>query len=179
MVWRKIGSSGDTASLKCMITVKRGSPLIGENGDSFVITLRLLHKEVAKLDARGKAGNANKSMTDVTRRSGYNELWSALWMVERTVPCQHQCLPGEELILEPGWTTLAGYGDHGSVEDFGPVKICLTAGSSAARWRALLSIAGNRALGDEAVILRGSDCCFKCAVMQATNQNTDCCYVVL
>ena len=179
MVWHKVGSSGDIAHLKCMIPVKRGTPLIGESGDSFVITLRLLHKDAAELEPPGKVDNTKKMMVDIIRRSGYNELWSALWMVQKTMPCQHPSRPGEEITLEPGWNTLAGYGDHGTLEEFGRVKICLTAGSASARWRALLSIAEHRGIGEEAVILRGSDCCFKCAVEQAAVQSTDGCYVVL
>lgn len=178
-MWNKVGSSGDKAVLKCLIPVKRGSPLVGENGDSFIITLRLLHKSAAAPVLQTKESSKTLKNLDVVRRSGYHQLWSALWMVLKTLPCQHLCRLGDHITLEPGWTTLTGYGDYDSLKEHGPVKICLTAGNAAARWRTLLSIAERRGLRDEPVFLRGSDCCFKCAVVQAARESSKGCYVVL
>ncbi len=116
------------------------------------------------------ACQCSKDGTVSTRWTGYRELFGALWTVTRTTPCQHPQLKNSEATIPPGCTTVSGFGDddHNLPEE--KLVICLTAHSQVARWRVLISLArirdqkGKNELLN--VMLRGKDCCFKCAVDQ-------------
>lgn len=95
--WRVKQTSGDFASLRCASPALFGKPLIGERGDSFVVTLRL-----HRLDPLRKPETV---MAD-TRRTGFSELWCARYFADQTLPCQHPTRLEEPLELAPGWTTL-------------------------------------------------------------------------
>lgn len=87
--------------------------------------------------------------------------------MNKSKPCGHACRLGESVILEPGWSVVSGFGDHGAMVALGRVMICQTAACPAARWRALISIFEHRDMNKSQVLLRGDDCCFACVVQQA------------
>lgn len=151
-----IGMSGDTVPLSCVIPAEFAPPLIGERGDSFVVSLRL---------------NSGQDVT--TRdRTGYNELAAAIRTVQKTRPCRHGsgCRLRDNVVLEPGCTAVSSISVTADLTQYGSVIIFLTAGVAAARWRALLSIAQHTSdedYGFTPVILRGPDCCFRCSLDQA------------
>jgi len=151
-----IGISGDTVPLSCTIRAEFVPPLIGERGDSFVVSLRL---------------NAGNDL--VTRdRTGYNELAAAIWRAQKTRPCPHGsgARLGDNVVLDPGCTAVSSVSISTDFKLYGSVTVLLTAGVAAARWRALLCIAQHTSdedYGFTPVILRGPDCCFRCALDQA------------
>lgn len=174
--WQRVDSGGDVASLRCADKVAYGRPLYGERRDSFVVTLRF---------------DSESHSRTYTRRAGYYELFTALWTVCKTKPCEHAYGTKDALTLPPGCSTVCSFGDQdGLVDDSTDLEfmdhervvICLTAHSSAARWRALIAIAHSRVSGDldssRRVLLRSSDCCFKCTVDQ-TSTSTEKWFVVL
>src|SRR5579871_723170 len=109
-----VGMSGDTVSLSCAIPVEFGLPLIGERGDSFVVSLRL------------------NSVQDVTTRdrTGYNRLAAAIWTVQKTRPCPHGSGSGlrDKVVLDPGCTAVASISVTADLTQYGSVIIFLTAG---------------------------------------------------
>lgn len=181
VVWHEESVSGKRAILRCAVPVKRGEPMIGERGDSLMVTLRLYSQPIH---------GAKISDLSEVRRTGYNELWTAMYTVEKTSPCNHPKRSQEEVILEPGCATIVGFADYNRVskdsEDleiyqspWTGVKIYLTTGNTAARWRALISIwSSHGGYTYYRTVLRDDRCCMKCAVVQATQQ-TGAWYVVL
>lgn len=150
------------ASMSCAMPISYGSPLVGERGDSFVVSLRLQH-----------------STSTTVRRTGYFELFRALWYAEKTRGCPHVVELENKVDLEPGWKAVAGFADDGIFDMFGSTLICLTASNRAARWRTLLTIANSPSgrHGYTPTMLRGLDCCFQCAINQTikrAGQNTWC-----
>jgi len=175
--WQRLEAEGDRASLRCADKVALGWPLYGEKNDSFIVTLRL---------------DSNADGKTYTRRTGYSELYTAIWMIRKTVPCDHAFESKERLKLPPGCSTVGSFGDRdGLVDeradleflDHERVVICLTANNSAARWRALVAIAYSRihvsgkAISPRACLLRGPDCCFKCSLSQTAQLPR--CFLVL
>jgi hypothetical protein len=149
-----VGVSGNGVSLSCAISVEYGTPLIGERGDSFVVSLRL----------QSEYGGLKTS-----DRTGYNELSAAIWTVLKTRPCPHGSRLGDKLVLDPGCTAVSGIATSSDLAQYGSLAIFLTAFNPAARWRALLCIAqhnSDEVYGFTPVMLRGQDCCFRCAVEQ-------------
>jgi hypothetical protein len=161
--WRMEGKCGDMAALTCLTPAKISKWMVGERGDSFVVSFQL--QSLAQ-------SHGEESTSDVIRRTGYCQLWSSLFKVRKTKSCQHHTVLGENVMLEPGWTTFSGFGFLGMIE-FGKLNICLTAGSGTARWHALISIFENRTRETQSILLRGVDCCFSCAVRQASAEDGD------
>jgi hypothetical protein len=181
--WMVEEGPGSDATLRCASVVQYASPYYGERQDSFVVTLRLINTD----------GGRN-----FTRRTGYFELFKSIWCLKHTIRCSHDVSKANTLKLEPGYVTVSGFGDnsaeqtgesqHGSDVSFDVdyetnprVMICLTANDPTARWRALISIltvAEHGPKSRRAVLLRGSDCCFQCAVDQVSDIRTKW-YVVL
>jgi hypothetical protein len=158
--WDLKASSGQSISLSCESPVEYGPPLVGERGDSFVVSLRL---QVAAVEAFSKMG------LNPVRRTGYNELSSALWHIRNTNSCIHDPNLGEEISLGPGCMAITGFDERQSIVGFGRIVIFLTAGNPVSRWRAILSLAqdtSNEGFGYIPVMLRGRDCCLRCAVEQ-------------
>lgn len=154
--WESQATPGTEISLCNKSPVQYSKPFCGERGDSFLVSLRLLHQ----------LQDTEKPMV---RRTGYNELSYALWPSQPTKPCTHVSKDSNKIILPPSCVAVSGFGDHGGVSLNTKVHICLTAGNKASRWRALLAIA---ACSDDknsymAVLLKGLDCCLRCAVDQA------------
>ena len=150
--WGDIEYSGDEVFLpRCADVVRHGQPLYGERNDSFIVTLRLTYEQYES--------------NTFTRRTGYAELFSALWLTRRTEPCDHS-LSAIRLALPPNCATVSCFGEEWF--DFDQkVVICLTSGSSAARWRVLVAICYSRAgrhWKERKVMLREKDCCFQCAI---------------
>ena len=158
--WQVEHRAGDKAALECTNTVTLGRPLCGERRDSFIVSLRMA------LYDRGSTS---------TRRAGYRELYHAIWTVQKTKSCQHPIRNKEKLTLTPGFATISGFGDKDPWECDERIRICLTAHNETARWRALLAIAHTRqpvaAEGLVQVMLRGNDCCFKCAIAQTSTRS--------
>lgn len=87
--WEYEEHGGDTASLRCADQVRQGRPLHGEDEDSSKVTLRLI---------RTPTPNNN-----FTRRTGYAELFSALWLTRRTRSCDHNIT---SVVLDPSCVTV-------------------------------------------------------------------------
>lgn len=170
MKWKQDCSSGQTAKLRCAVPVTFGDPMIGERGDSLMVTLRLLHP---------RSGHTADSESWHIRRTGFSQLWNLIFLVKRTTQCGHTTSP-EEIRLNPGQNTISGFGgfgDEGKPDWANGPLICLTTGNRAARWRALISILeGQKSLHQ--CLLRGAGCCMSCAIMQAARQE-GCFYLVL
>ena len=162
--WHIQHHSGSEVRLLCHSRMRFGKAFCGERGDAFVLSLRL-----HDTDATGAV------IADSVRRSGYNELYNALWRSVRTSPCPHGSTASKTMTLPPGCVAFSGFGDHGiSLQGAGPefqarIHICLTAGNRAARWRALTAIAATQEAADKfvPVLLRAANCCLTCAVEQA------------
>lgn len=156
-----LGYSGTITEvpLECAIPVDMGVPLVGERGDCFVVSLRMSLKRSKNsyLTSHGQS----------TRRTGYNELWSALWGTRKTDHCSHTPHSGDKILLEPGWVVVSGYENHGAFENNGRLIICLTAFDPVARWRALIGIREHSIRESYQVLLRTVDCCLQCAIDQA------------
>lgn len=136
--------------------------MIGDRDRSFLATLRL---------RTAYTGFNFKEYSSLVRRTGYREFWKALWLTKRTSSCQHPASKDEKLKLEPGWAAVSGFGDQDNPAGQGSLQIALTAGSSAARWRTLISLLFHAE--SVRVVLRGPDCCLACAAQQAaTNSGT-------
>lgn len=159
-----MGNTGDVASLKCVTVMKFGSPLIGERGNSFMVTLRL------------EVQSADEDYTPVAR-TGYAEMWRALWSVRNTKSCEHVPRIGDKITIEPDCMTISRFEGLTTESNAGRVVIFLTACNLAARWNALCKASYSDS-GNYQVLLRGEDCCFKCAVEQAICKEGKC-YLVL
>jgi hypothetical protein len=158
--WQLEASSGDSVALSCAATVSHGTPLVGERGDSWVVNLRLQ-------TALGSSPGPSSSYA--VRRTGYRELANALWKTHKSKSCQHHPRLGETVVLEPGIAAVSGFGDFDQIKVYGDVVICLTACGTAARWRALISLAQqirSRGIGYPVIMLRRKDCCFACVIKQ-------------
>ncbi|KAH8669604.1 hypothetical protein BGZ60DRAFT_528080 [Tricladium varicosporioides] len=155
-----LGYSGviSEVPMECAIHANMGTPLVGEKGDSFVVSLRMSLKPTM--------GGYLTNLVQSVRRTGYNELWSALWTIEKTDNCSHMPHYGDKANLEPGWKFISGYEDS-SFEHTYRLIICLTACDPVARWRTLITIFEHRTSGSHRVLLRGAACCLRCSVDQA------------
>lgn len=142
--------AGEQATLCCMDAIEFGSPLCGERKDSFIVSLRI---------------HDIRNGTQHTWRTGYSDLYEALWAVQKTTSCQHPPLQNKRLTLDARSVTVSGHVADGDLGMDDRLIICLTAYNTAARWRALCS-AINYELTDRRVLLRGSDCCFACTIAQ-------------
>ncbi|MCJ1250867.1 hypothetical protein MMC30_008095 [Trapelia coarctata] len=159
---------GDRVPLSATEATTYGSPFCGERADCFIVSLRFLHHEAPALTP----GTRYAAPAESTRRTGCNELYSALGFGERTAPCAHPpCDPRDkvEMTLPTGCAVLAGYADQGTRSVDASVYVCRTAGSKAAWWRALIA-AAQPMLGEGGafvpIMVRGESCCFECAITQ-------------
>lgn len=165
-MWKVEASPGESIALSCAGTAAWPNPLVGELGDSFVVSIRV---------KTANSCNSDGSTTPIIiRRTGYNELAEALWRTQKSNPCQHQPRLGEKVVLEPGIMAFSGFGDDDNRETIvrlmeeRDIAILLTAGNTTARWRALISIQGQRRrdCSYPPVMIRGRDCCFACVIEQ-------------
>jgi hypothetical protein len=125
-----VSSSGQDVSMNCLTVMEYDTPLIGERGDSFVISLQL---------------NLNKPVdfaTSLLKKTGYFELSSAMWISEMTKSYNHRVRIGETMRLDLGWVAIAGSPRNSSQagESLGQLIIYCTASSIAARWGTLIDI---------------------------------------
>jgi hypothetical protein len=153
------------ASLICAEPLVFGTPKVGENGDSWMITLRLQLRNVDEFSSARKEA--------LTGRTGFKELWSSRFVACKTRACQHPWQLGDRIELEPGWRTFSGFGDRSDPELPEKLRISLTAGDKVARWRALLNIFDMPVVDITMphIMIRGDNCCFRCAVGQASSQS--------
>lgn len=156
-IWKYAGHAGDAVSLRCADQVSLGRPLYGEKDDSWVVTLQM---QVVK---------RNEPAHLYTRRTGYAELFTALWLACRTEPCNHNITSAT---LEHRCCAVSGFGDVGLELDH-RIVLCLTANNPMARWRALVAISRSRQVEKDlsrGVLLRGNDCCLQCAIDQVSRK---------
>jgi hypothetical protein len=151
-----VHNPGEEASFQCASAAFFDRPLIGEAHDSFVVNLRMVTEQQGLRH---------------TRRTGYRELCAALWTTLPTSPCSHPSRDTYKQTLPANCVSISGENTDRSEID-ARLVICLTSGNKAARWRALVTIAHRRdekgSVGvSENVLLRGKDCCIKCAINQA------------
>jgi hypothetical protein len=153
---RTICSSGEEISSRSTNSTKYAKALVGQGPDKFIINLRITTEQDGKV---------------ITRRTGYRELCSALWLIARSSRCRHRSFGPEKLILPESCILVSPESTDRSKTDV-KVVICQTSGNKAARWLALLTIAhrrqkqGNSWKDLENIMLRENDCCLKCAINQ-------------
>ena len=173
--WKICQIAGALESLRCANDVVKDRPSCGDRYGSFLVNLHYTTKKSSL------AGNSPFGSADVapdlyrnnkgeyeTRRSGYRELFAALWGVQRTQSCRHKSSP---ITLPLSCASVSEFGDiqFADITEHGRVFVCLTAHNSSARWRALLAINMAPSVKSgciENVLLRGEDCCFQCAINQ-------------
>lgn len=167
--WKVVHTAGGKESLHCTNAVYQKPRFCGERDGSFVVNLRF-GMETSLIKANNRTSSRADFQGEIEiRRSGYRELFAALWGVQRTKPCQpcqHESL---EITLPLSCVSVSGFGDvsMSDMQETARVVICLTAHNSSARWRALLAIHMNLSnSGIVQVVLRGKGCCFQCAVNQ-------------
>ena len=160
--WEPRGTHPGMAKLECVVPIEYGRPMIGEQNDNFVMQLVL-----QTLSGLGPYPE--------TRWTGYYDLWSSIWLLHRTTPCQHSTRLGGTVELRPGWGTVAGFagflrGHQGL--NANSLTILLTAGNPEARWNAILNMGEECDFARYRVFLRGLDTCFACAAEDASAQGS-------
>ena len=152
--WEVVEKVGDLARLRCMKTIGYGHPYCGERRDTFLVSLRL---------------KIERENMHFSRRTGYAELFCALWSVEKTKSCDHPPQDDQAVTLPQRSITVSGIGNEFAARLNQRVIICLTAHNTAARWRVLIVLANAR-YHTRRKLLRGKDCCFQCAIDQTASQ---------
>lgn len=157
--WQLHNTSGEKLELLCANNVVIGRPIYGEHRDAFIVSLRMIHQDGDVI---------------CTRRAGYRELCSALWMLQRTGLCDHPFSKQAAITLPPDVASLASFDDREFPEYDERVLVCLTANQDYARWRVLLALSSAREFeemyeqGNMRVLLRDNGCCLQCALEQAS-----------
>ena len=142
-------------------TVDFRTPLVGERGDSFLVTIRLKAEEPHPVGS-------------CTMRTGYRQMWRMLWQTHHTDHCKHPRVKLDTLRVRPGWIARRAFYPQ-VFEAKEQYRVCRTAGSSARRWIALLSAPTYGGEERQLVRLRGSKCCIQCALNQTeTREGTWC-----
>lgn len=126
-----------------------GTSIVGERGDSFVVSTRL---ETFYQDKKGRFFD----------QSGYRVLWNSLSLSQWTRSCEHNVQYQDESVL-----LSASQDDKHAIErrDSGsakPVIIHQTTGEHAVRWSILVW----ECQGKDCTMLKRPDCCVKCAMDQ-------------
>lgn len=173
--WHIVNSVEAKESLRCVDTVYRSKPLCGDRHGSFLVTVRLSTEVPPQPGQHKRTGWKEDTPREVeSRRTGYRELFAAIWGLQHTRSCQHQ---DAEIMLPLSCVSVSGFGDlqMQALKNTARIFICLTAKNSAARWRALIAIHMNSHVFPNIdmihqVMLRGEDCCFQCAVDQTLVQ---------
>ena len=155
--WEVVENSGEQARLRCMKTIGYGRPYCGERRDTFLVSLRL---------------TIDRENVQFSRRTGYAELFCALWAVEKTRACDHPSHNDSSITLPQRCMTVSGMGNEIAARLTQRVIICLTAHNTAARWRALIVMANTR-YHSRRKLLRWRDCCFQCAIDQTASEKGD------
>ena len=143
----------------------------GIQNDSFITSLRIQRRQ-------------KRSKSPFPRCTGNRELSKALWPVLKTIRCE--CTPKLpacfELPSDCHCEALEVICDDDLNFCTEKLVLCLTGGSSIARWRALIAlkekIVEDQDRGLVKVLLRGLDCCLTCAIHQVP-QCLGRCYVVI
>ena len=157
-------SCGQASSLRCAEKVTLDSPYCGEGNDVFVVCARL------------RVHRATPHQRPV-HPVGYKSLQRSLWWAELSKGCSHGSRAGKDVKLAIGCATIAGFGNYlKDTEEW--ILIYLTAHSVGARWLALVTVQWitvcndeeTSVLGSRQILLRGSDCCYQCAIDQAAAQ---------
>lgn len=154
-----IGKANDKISLSCSERVRFVDPIIGENGDSFVLGLRLQIQH-----------NASDNNSRILR-TNYSRLFCGLWILQNTkIACTHPVRKKNQVALPPGSVAFEGspLTAANSKDGYARFLICLTDNSAAARWRALVDVLEISDRGFPQVLLRGPDCCLQCAIDQVS-----------
>jgi len=163
--WEPRAIHPDMAQLECVVPIEFGRPRIGEQHDQFVIQLVF-----QTMNPPGP--------TPEIRWTGYHELWSSLWLLRRTSPCQHSTRIGGTIKMRPGWCAVAGFSGLQRGNQYrlnlhqNTLTIFLTAGSQAARWNAIIDMAETCDFAIYQVFLRNLDTCFACAAEEASAQGS-------
>lgn len=160
---QRVDRAGSRVQPHCHNDIYLGRSLFGERRDAFVVSLRMVHQDA---DVVG------------TCRTGFRELFTALWDVEKTTSCEHTHAKDTELILSPGFTTLSGYNDNEPPTYDERVLICLTTNNDVAKWRVLIALLRGRQYSNSGdyrwIMLRSSRCCLECALLQASFKSRKC-----
>lgn len=165
-----IDQTGSAALSLRREVVSFGKPLCGERGDSFIVSLRFIIVR-----------NRHRS----SRRTGYREMYGALWMAQQSQNCPHATVEIEDTELSPDSGAVAIQGDDDPLQREEKVVIYRTAHSTAARWWALATIGTHfrhskrrYRIGLPAVLLRRKSCCLQCVLAQATIDHPQCLVVL-
>lgn len=168
--WQMVHTAGQKECLRCLDAVYPSKPLCDDRHGSFLVNLRLNSEKPGRTYVKRTGRQEDRRKETEIRRTGYRELFAALWGVQRTKGCQHE---SSKLTLPPSCVSVSSFGDLelSKLKEKARVYICLTAHNSCARWRALLAVHMNAYMftpfvAIKQVMLRGEDCCFQCAVKQ-------------
>ena len=160
------GEAGEEVNLKARFGIEQVDTLVGEKGDSFVVNLQLkTEPKVFK-----SAGNTLHDPKPRIQRTGYRQLWAALWYVHHTVSCTHYPALPNTIVLEPGWSVVEGFVKSSMMKEK-RWNVFHAANNSAARWRTLIGILqypNVNSLQTKCAMLRGPDCCLNCAMDQTS-----------
>lgn len=88
--WQVVHTAGQGESLRCLDAVYPSKPLCGDRHGSFLVNLRFSLQTPARKDVRRTGWKEDVGKETETRRTGYRELFAALWGVQRTEGCQHE-----------------------------------------------------------------------------------------
>jgi hypothetical protein len=156
--------------MRCTAAVDFMSPYIGEDGDSFIVILRI-HSLVAA---------QNEVDENVLfKRTGSRDLFRSIWTCQKTVRCGHHQENPQEMILEPGLRAVPAEEDTCFQNSSVTRCIYLTASNSAARWQALVNVLYDGCgRSFRPTMVRGRDCCLKCAVDQTIRRSGFWCLVL-
>lgn len=137
--WKVVHTAGAKESLRCTNAVYKKPRFCGERDGSSLVNLRF-GMETSLIKASNRTGSRADSQGEIEiRRSGYRELFAALWGVQHTKPCQHK---GLEITLPSSCVSVSGFGEvsMSDMQETARVLICLIAHNPSARWRTLLAI---------------------------------------
>lgn len=136
-------------------TASFGTPLVGERGDAFLVTICLTSKQAEGVYQGRKF-----------IRTGYRTMWNALSGFRMTKGCNHAQVDTDRVRLGIGWCAL-GYVDlTNEIQGF-RYKLLFVAGGHAMRWLAVLEVLHS----EQNAMLRTSNCCVDCAIKQTESQD--------
>jgi hypothetical protein len=168
--YRIVGFHPGRLDPRCASRVIYGKPYYGEQGDRFIVSLRIVHE----------MENSDGSLVSRTQRTGFDELANALWMCQSTKVCSHSTSSGEGTIIPPRCALISGF--PGDMRGDFKVNICQTEGNKVARWMALISTAHVTDMHNVRgypILLKGQGTCLTCAVDEALAWDIEQCFLIL
>lgn len=158
---------GNAIQLRCLVPMRFGPLLCGENGDCFVVSRKVYILDASAIQMESRIPGAAEELA--VTRIGYRQLYLASLLSKKTDPCKHGDSSTDKTLLGTGCIAAAGIGTAVTNRDLDELlMIFLTAKDKGARWAAL--VACYRAAPVERnqfVMVRSNHCCLPCAIDQA------------